>query len=106
MDAFSIRPADVLVNLIGEPLLSDGKELRLGHALGMVLVGNGKNSDPLRAYVLAKKFSDASVEDTTPSNGLMTMHLDASDLKFIKESIANVQGFSPLVLGQLLEKLQ
>lgn len=92
----TINPAEFIVNLDNKPTQLEGKDLTIGRALALVLISGTKSADPLRAYGLARKLSDS----TEP------VELETADVVFLKESMTGFQGFTTLVIGQLMEKLQ
>ena len=92
----SINPSEPVMNLDNKPTQLEGKDLVVGRALALVLISGNKSADPLRAYTLARKLSDATE----------AIELDSSEVKFIKDSMEGFQGFTTLVIGQLLEKIQ
>ena len=89
-----LNTSEVLVGLDGKALQDGESELTVGKALANVLVNSGESIDPLKSYVLARKFIDAQGE----------LELDASDVSFLKSAIEKFNGYIVLVKGQLLEK--
>jgi len=91
-----IVPSDAVMNLDNKPTQLEGKDLNVGRALALILISGTKSADPLRAYTLARKLSEATE----------AIELETADVKFIEEAMAGFQGFTTLVIGQLMEKLQ
>lgn len=99
-----IQPDKTLVDLDGKPLQieagknSEGlditKDLTLGNAIAL-LVLSGKSADPLRAYVISQKMlKDEPVE------------LDVTEVNFVKDSIKSSEGFTTIMIGQVLLALE
>lgn len=84
-----------ILGLDNKPLTYENEDLSLGKAIAIVLVSSQRSTDPLRSYVLGRKFMDAKEE---------TMELNATDIQYIKEAIGTFQGFNVLVTGQILQK--
>jgi len=85
----------VVLNLDGKPTKLEDRELTVGRAIAIALVSGTKSPDPLRAYLLGKKLMEEK-----------HVTLDASEKKFIKDELEKFTGFTNLVIGQILEKLQ
>lgn len=93
----TIQPADMIRNLDGGVMQMDEKDLSVKRAIALILVTKPSQTDPLRAYLLGKRF----VENTD-----QPIELDGSEVDFIEKSVRGFEGFNALVLGQILEKLQ
>lgn len=86
-----------MVNIKGASLEVDGEVLTVGVALANIVVSQHKTKGgfrPLKSWELAQKFyKDKTIE------------LDNADVAQLKDVIEDVQGYSDVVKGQLLEKL-
>lgn len=90
----TINLNDQILELDGKPAMNGDKPLTVGLALANVLVLQGQSSDPLRAYLLAKKLTDNTE----------TLELDDSDKSFLKDAVEKSDRYLVLVKGQLLSK--
>lgn len=96
----TINPTEYVIDLDGKPLkMGDGedrKDLTVGRALALILVSGAKSPDPLRAFLLGQKIATA----TEP------VEIEQADVKFLEDQMPAFAGFTTLVIGQLMAKLQ
>lgn len=92
--SITINPTEFIMSLDNVPMKLEDRDLTVGRALALTLISGNKSPDPLRSYSLARKLDSKD-----------PVELDTSDIKFVKECLDGFQGFTVLVIGQLLEKL-
>lgn len=91
-----IETTALIKNLKGEPFEdSDKNPLTVGKMIAAALA-NTKSPDPLKSYVLATKFYEATEN----------LEVSAEDVVFIKNIIKATEGNTPVVLGQLIKALE
>jgi hypothetical protein len=92
----TIQKSEKVLNLDKKPLTFEDGELTITRALSLIVISGSKSPDPLKAYQLAKKIEDAE----------LIVELSDEDVDFIKNATVGFQGFTTLVIGQILDRLQ
>lgn len=94
----TIQTKYVFVNLKGEPIESEGKDITLGDVLANIILTpheDKKGFRPLKAWDLAQKLSTQT-----------EVEVDKADFVQIKEIVENTKTYVPLIIGQVMEQLE
>ena len=83
-----INTSQEILNLKGEPLMSDGEEVTLGTVVANALLGDSTGGK-MKLYILAKKFY-----------GSKSVEVDEADLKMVKDAVSKSTSYNALVVGQ------
>lgn len=97
MSEKTLRLSQVLTDLDGNNLTigEDKRNLTLGRALCLMVLGVEKSPDPLRSYTMAQKMNkDGDIS------------VDNSELQFLKDTVKNSTAFLDIVRGQVLSLLE
>lgn len=85
-----IKTTNVLKDFEG----ADIENLTVGKMIARVL-GNEKQPDPFKAYILAMEFYKKD-----------EVEIDEADLRIVKEAVKKTEFYTPLAIGQVLQVLE